>query len=148
MKTRCTNEGREKFASYGARGITVCDRWLHSFENFLADMGPRPKGTTLGRKDNNRGYEPDNCRWETPIQQARNTRKNLVFTHDGLTLTLPEWAERIGCAYQALYMRLWKCKWSFEKAITTPFRIQPRKKGHDGMIPAAISAAQSSPLPS
>ena len=73
MKTRCYNPASNRFYRYGGRGIIVCDRWLYSFENFLADMGPRPKGTTLDRFPNKNGnYEPGNCRWATVKQQNRH----------------------------------------------------------------------------
>ncbi len=73
MIGRCTNPKHIAYPWYGARGITVCKRW-RTFANFLADMGERPKGTTLDRKDNEKGYEPGNCRWATRIQQDANRR--------------------------------------------------------------------------
>lgn len=73
MKVRCTYAKHQGWKNYGGRGIKVCDRWLNSFENFLADMKERPKGTTLDRyPDNNGNYEPGNCRWATPKQQRHN----------------------------------------------------------------------------
>jgi hypothetical protein len=74
MKTRCLNERDPDYPYYGGRGITVCKRWLHSFENFLADMGKRPKSMTLDRKNNNGNYTSRNCRWATKKQQQNNRR--------------------------------------------------------------------------
>jgi len=76
MKSRCLNPNNKDFNIYGGAGITVCDRWM-KFENFLADMGERPEGTTLDRYPNQKGnYEPNNCRWATITEQNRN-RKNV-----------------------------------------------------------------------
>lgn len=76
MKLRCGNPNREDYKDYGGRGITVCDRWKNSFIAFLEDMGPRPPGMTLDRKDVNGPYCKDNCKWATKEEQEANKRKH------------------------------------------------------------------------
>lgn len=74
MKARCYSKNGKSYASYGGRGITICDEWRNSFMAFLNDMGKRPEGATLDRIDNDGNYEPNNCRWATQTQQSINTR--------------------------------------------------------------------------
>lgn len=73
MKARCLNPHNKRYADYGGRGITICERWL-TFENFFADMGQCPQGLSLDRIDNSGNYEPDNCRWATTQEQTSNKR--------------------------------------------------------------------------
>lgn len=108
MKTRCGNATHRHYRNYGGRGVKVCDRWAASFEAFLSDMGEPPtRHHTIDRyPDKDGNYEPGNCRWATAKQQGRNTRKNRNLTHDGQTLTVTEWAERIGLPAPTLYSRI------------------------------------------
>jgi hypothetical protein len=78
MKNRCTNPRAPDYERYGARGVSVCKRWLNSFPNFLADMGARPPGSSLERSKNNENYSPKNCTWATPKIQARNRRGTIL----------------------------------------------------------------------
>ena len=104
MRGRCEYQSNDAYASYGGRGIYVCDRWK-SFENFYADMGRRPRGTSLDRKDNDGPYSLDNCRWATKEQQTRNRRTTTFYEHDGVRLCLQDWAEKIGLSYKTVWQR-------------------------------------------
>lgn len=96
MHTRCTNAKSTKYSQYGGRGIKVCERW-NSFENFFADMGARPHGTTLDRwPDTNGNYEPGNCRWATVHEQNNNKTTSLIGLVDGKTMTASEIAKKTG----------------------------------------------------
>lgn len=79
MKQRCCNPNSDQYHYYGARGVTVCDRWINSFENFLEDMGERPEGLTLDRIDSNGNYEPGNCRWADYYIQNNNKRRHYYI---------------------------------------------------------------------
>ena len=111
---------------YGGRGIKVCDRW-QDFENFAADMGPRPEGCSIERIDNDGGYNPENCRWATRKEQNRNTRRNKLMTMGGVTRCLSEWAEVVNIHETVLRQRLFM-GWTDEKALTTPVRVLKRRK--------------------
>lgn len=116
MLKRCLNPKHHQFQDYGGRGIKVCDRWL-KFENFLADMGERPTGLTLERKENDKGYYQANCRWASPKEQANNRRSNRLITYNGKTQTMTQWAEEISVQVATLWKRL-KLGWSIERALT------------------------------
>lgn len=105
-KSRCFNDRVPCFRNYGARGITMCDEWRDSFEAFLADMGPCPPKHTLERRDNDGPYAPWNCEWATRTKQARNQRTNRLLTHNGETLNVTSWAERLGMSSKTITSRL------------------------------------------
>ncbi|MBZ9873078.1 hypothetical protein LB542_19715 [Mesorhizobium sp. BR1-1-9] len=113
MLARCTQPSNPAFAHYQQRGITLCQRWLNGegalngFECFLADMGTRPsKLFTIERTDNDKGYEPSNCRWATRREQARNRSSTTLHFHDGREMTLREWGEAYGIPYEVLRHRV------------------------------------------
>ncbi len=122
LKQRCSNPNNASFNRYGELGVTVCERWKHSFDNFLADMGPKPSAQhSIDRKDNNGNYEPGNCRWATKKEQARNRTNNKCITFENKTLTISEWAEITNIAPTNITRRL-KSGWTIEKTLTHPER--------------------------
>lgn len=122
MIDRCSNENGSNFEYYKGRGITVCDRWLESFENFLADMGERPEGLTLERIENEKGYCQENCRWASRKEQANNRRSNRIIEFDGQKLNVSQWAEKIGVKNSLIADRI-RFGWPLEKALTTPVKM-------------------------
>lgn len=122
MRQRCNDPNATNYPSYGGRDITVCDRWLESFDAFLADMGPQPSPDhSLDRIDGTRGYEPGNVRWATKTEQARNQANNHTLEHDGVSCTIAEWGERTGLAPKLIENRL-KRGWTISDALTRPIR--------------------------
>lgn len=116
MRTRCLNPRDEHWENYGGRGITICKRWMDSFENFLSDMGIRPHGRTLDRININGNYEPENCRWSTPTEQSRNQRRNRVVSFNGETMCISAWGEKLGISHSAVTKRL--AKWPIWRALS------------------------------
>lgn len=129
---RCYNEHDVQYANYGGRGIFVCDEWRGEggFERFFADMGPRPRGRTLDRIDNDGPYAPWNCRWATRRQQARNTRRSRLIPLGGELLTQEEAGARLGITRQAVQQRI-ATGWTPIEAATVP----------KGQVPARLEKA-------
>lgn len=117
---RCRRVANSAYARYGGRGISVCQEWEDSFEQFLADMGKRPgRRYSIDRIDNALGYSPDNCRWATDKEQANNTRRNHIIEYQGERLNLLQWSERTGIGYSTLRTRANR-GWPAEKILTRP----------------------------
>lgn len=105
IKQRCTNPASKSFIWYGGRGIRVCHRW-GSFKNFLADMGRRPRGCTIERKNVNGPYSPSNCVWASNKEQGRNRRNNVIVRFKGKPMTLVEASELSGIKFGTLSRRV------------------------------------------
>lgn len=110
MKSRCYNKKQKSYPNYGGRGIIVCDRWLNSFENFLADMGRKPSPEhSLDRFPNNDGiYELINCRWATQEQQSKNKRNNHYIDYNGENYNITEVEKRSGVRIKGILRRISK----------------------------------------
>lgn len=107
IKKRCFNVKELHYKEYGERGITMCDRWKNSFENFISDMGQRPGDEyTIDRIDFNGNYEPGNCRWVTMKVQGNNKRNNRIIEYRGIKKTLQQWADHLGINVSTLHSRL------------------------------------------
>lgn len=122
MMRRCYNPRRTDFKYYGACGIGVCERWRASFPDFRTDMGECPKGMQLDRRDNDKGYTPENCRWATRTEQQNNKRNNVHVEWKGLQVTVTDLARIVGIKSSRLRQRL-KKGWPVEKAVTQPFMV-------------------------
>ena len=124
MLRRCLKAGSQAYANYGGRGISVCQRWKDSFEDFCVDMGEVPKGGSLDRINNAGNYEPGNCKWSTRSEQCRNRRSNNMITIDGVTRCLVEWAAISGVARDTITFRL-KSGWSADKLLGPVRSLRP-----------------------
>jgi hypothetical protein len=142
---RCTKPSDPAWHHYGGRGITVCERWLNSYDAFASDMGPKPKPEhSIDRRNNSLGYNPDNCYWATDSQQQRNTRVNHIITHDGRSLTMAEWSEITGIRELVIYKRLLR-GWTVEQALTTIGRA--RRCADGSLNPRRRDQSPSSDIP-
>jgi hypothetical protein len=131
MRARCLQKNNRSYQNYGGRGIAICERW-DSFENFLADLGERPEGYSIERKDVNGNYEPGNCMWlETP-KQARNRRSSVQITFRGRTQLLTDWSNELGISSGCISNRIAR-GWSPEEALTIPVgtaKIKTIRRNH------------------
>jgi len=121
MLSRCYNTKNKSYRYYGGRGIKVCDEWK-DFRKFIEDMGDCPKDKeSIDRIDNNGDYTPENCRWADRSEQNNNKNSNVFITHNGETLTITEWAKRLGtndCTIRGRIRRGWKV----EDAVSLPVK--------------------------
>ena len=118
MINRCENHKVKSYKDYGARGITVCERW-HKFADFFADMGEPPTSQhSIDRLDNNQGYYKENCRWATKQEQANNTRRSRIIEFNGHKKTLSQWAKSLNINTESMRLRL--SRWPLDRALTTP----------------------------
>lgn len=117
MKSRCYVRSSSNYKFYGALGVTICDRWRGDFSAFLSDMGVCPPEHTIDRIENDKGYEPGNCRWATWEMQLNNTSRNVVVQFDGTRTTLALAARAAGVDYQRLYTRMTNHKEPIEVAV-------------------------------
>lgn len=117
MIQRCTDKDFKTYRHYGGRGVSICNRWLESFEAFMDDVGPRPsRKHSLDRIDNSGNYEPGNVRWATRTEQLRNTRRTRLLTFGGETHCLSAWSEKLGIDKRTIHSRL-KAGWTVEQAL-------------------------------
>jgi hypothetical protein len=133
MLNRCYETYSTMYYAYGAVGMRVCEGWRNSFVRFREDMGEPPgPGYSIDRIENGRGYTcgkcPEclangwvkNCRWADRVAQNNNTKRNHVIEYNGESLTLSQWARKVGIRPGLLQARLVRLGWSIEKALTTP----------------------------
>jgi hypothetical protein len=121
IKRRCNSPSDTSYPRYGALGVRVCEAWENSFEQFFADMGPRPDGTSIDRIDSSKGYSPENCRWATTHEQSRNKKNNVWITISGETKVMFDWARVFGISPGTVISRM-RSGWDPVRAVTTPVR--------------------------
>lgn len=135
MLARCERETDPGYPRYGGRGIAVCERW-HSFENFFADMGTRPKDRTLDRIDNDGNYEPGNCRWATKAEQTVNRRSTKFVIFNGSRTPLAEAIRQSGVNKHWVYWRVEHCdmdhQQAFDAVVAKHMSGCQRVRGSDG----------------
>jgi len=123
MRARCLRPSCKAWRHYGARGISVCAQWS-TFAAFLKDMGPRPKGYSLERKDVNGNYEPSNCEWIPLADQSKNTRRTIWFIVNGEKMCMKDACKKLGVSYTMVRLRIWALGWEPESALYTPSKTK------------------------
>ncbi len=141
MVSRCENHKHKEWKNYGGREIRVCKEWLQ-FSEFLKDMGYPPKGRSIERRDNDRGYCPENCYWATPMQQANNRRTNRIFTVLGITGSISELSRHFGKGDHLVRTRL-RYGWTPQEALMEPIQKHIRKL----RLQSQASASLKDPFP-
>ena len=131
---RCYSPKHKYYKNYGGKGIKVCDEWicdggLDNFYNWAIKSGftgeKNEKGYNvqqLDRIDNSKGYSPENCRWATKIEQANNTKSNLIIEYNGEKDTLANWCRKLDMPYMTVFLRIHRRNWSVDKAFNTPIK--------------------------
>lgn len=148
MKYRCLNSRCKSFADYGGRGISVFPEWVTSFSSFLACIGTKPHpDMSLDRIDNEKGYEPGNVRWATPLRQARNRRMSVFLTHQGRTQHIRDWADELGIGIECIRHRLRVGRLTMDQALDPSYVYRPKLSDGDmaeikEMLSAGISGAE------
>lgn len=119
IKSRCFRKTNKHYRNYGGRGITVCDRWLNSYSNFISDVGRAPSDKhSLDRINNNGNYEPGNVKWSTIKDQSNNKRTSKLISYNGETMTVSRWANKLSLNYKTLWDRI-NNGWTIDRAFTT-----------------------------
>lgn len=127
MRERCNNPNAYQYKHYGAKGVTICERWLNSFHDFVADMGDKPTPAhSIDRQDVNGPYSPENCFWRTQMEQASNRTDTLRLEYDGEYRTIREWSEITGVKIRTIKGRLSKGM-TIKEALETPVKANNRK---------------------
>ena len=126
MKSRCYSPCLATHGTYQIKGIQVCERWRHNFDNFIEDMGYAPSDKhSIDRTDNDGNYEPDNCRWATMKEQSKNRGSfNKVFIYNGEAKVLKDWARFFNIKYSTLHARIYRKNMPFEDAVKLNNRYQ------------------------
>lgn len=132
MKERCYNQNNHKYNIYGNRGITICDEWLNDFQSFYkwSIENGYNENLTIDRIDNNKGYEPSNCRWVSVKVQSRNKSSNKIYEINGVKKTFIEWCEFYNVPRHLPYNRIRK-GWNIIEALTTPPLKKYKSRNHN-----------------